>query len=107
MNARSLHPAGQGRTASGLLHDAIIGADRAAALGPACCCPANPVVRVILPATATRPHRTELLLCGHHYRVSSQALAAANATVSELLGPEGSARVALLPDLPAERVPVG
>ena len=85
----------------------IIGADRAAALGPACCCPANPVVRVILPATATRPHRTELLLCGHHYRVSSQALAAANATVSELLGPEGSARVALLPDLPAERVPVG
>jgi hypothetical protein len=76
-------------------------------LSPACCCPANPVVRVVMPATAARPHRTELLLCGHHYRVSCQALAAANATVTELLGPEVNARTALLPDLPAARVPVG
>jgi hypothetical protein len=76
-------------------------------LGPACCCPANPVVRVTMPATAARPHRTELLLCGHHYRVSRQALAAANATVTELLGPEGSAPDALLPDLSAPCVQVG
>ena len=97
MNARSLHPAGQGGTAPVLLHDDTIDADSAVALGPACCCPANPVVRVIMPATAARPHRTELLLCGHHYRVSSQALATANATITELLGPEESARTALLP----------
>ena len=83
MNARSLHPAGKGKTAPGLLHDNTIGAGTVA-LGPACCCPANPVVQVVMPATAARPHRTELLLCGHHYRVSRQALAAANAVVTEL-----------------------
>jgi hypothetical protein len=50
----------------------------------ACCCPAQAMVRVILPPTATRPHETELLLCGHHYRASRQALAAAHAAVCEL-----------------------
>jgi hypothetical protein len=107
MNVRSPHPAGQRGIAPSLLHDDTIGAASAVALGPACCCPANPVVRVVMPATAARPHCTELLLCGHHYRVSRQALAGANATVTELLGPEGSARAALLPDPPAPRVPVG
>ena len=107
MNARSLHPAGRGSTAPGLPHDDTIGVDSAVVLGPACCCPANPVVRVIMPAAGVRPHRTELLLCGHHYRVSLQALAAANATVTELLGPKGSPSTALLPVLPAPRVPVG
>ena len=48
----------------------------------------------------------ELLLCGHHYRVSRQALAAANATVTELSGPEGSRRDALLLDLPSPRAQV-
>jgi NAD/NADP transhydrogenase alpha subunit len=71
-----------------------------------CYCPANPVVQVIMPATAARPHPTELLLCGHHYRVSRQALAAANATVTELSGPGGSPRDALLTDLPGPRVQV-
>ncbi|MGD0704224.1 MAG: hypothetical protein ABSA02_30610 [Trebonia sp.] len=107
MNARSLHPAGKGSNAPGLQHDDSTGTTSTVALGPACCCPANPVVRVIMPATAARPHRTELLLCGHHYRVSRQALAAANAAVTELLGPEESARTALLTDLPVARVPVG
>jgi len=37
-----------------------------------------------MPPTAARLHRTELLLCGHHYRVSRQALAAAGASVREL-----------------------
>jgi hypothetical protein len=50
----------------------------------ACCCPAQAMVRVILPPTATRPHETELLLCGHHYRVARQALTAAHAAVCEL-----------------------
>ena len=106
MNARSMHPAGRRTTAPALLHDDTIDASGPVILGPACCCPANPVVRVIMSATAARPHRTELLLCGHHYRVSRQALAAANATVIELSGPQGSSRYALLPDLPGPRVQV-
>lgn len=68
------------------------GAPRAgAAPGPgrACCCVANPVVRVIIPATAGRPHDTDLLLCGHHYRVSRQVLTAADAQVEELDGSAG------------------
>jgi hypothetical protein len=59
------------------------------------------------PVNAARPHRTELLLCGHHYRVIRQALAAANATVTELPGPAGSPPAALLTDLPSPRLPVG
>jgi hypothetical protein len=47
---------------------------------------ARAVVRVVMPPTAARPHEAELLLCGHHYRVSRAALAAAHATVSELPG---------------------
>jgi hypothetical protein len=52
----------------------------------ACCCPAKPVVVVVMPAAPGRPHRTDLLLCGHHYRVSEQALAAAGATVTDIHG---------------------
>lgn len=107
MDVRSAHPAGQGLAARRPLHDDTISDGAATALGPACCCPANPVVRVFMPATAARPHRTELLLCGHHYRVSRQALAAAGATVTELRLPSGSAPEALLPGPPRPRVPVG
>ena len=67
--------------------------DTAAPAGPmtspadqACCCVARAVVRVVMPLTADRPHESELLLCGHHYRVSRAALTAAHATVSELPG---------------------
>jgi hypothetical protein len=55
-------------------------------VGSACCCPARPAVRVIMPPCPARPHMTELLLCGHHYRVSRAALAAAKAVVRELPG---------------------
>ena len=55
----------------------------------ACCCVARAVVRVVMPPTADRPHETELLLCGHHYRVSRAALAAAHTTVFELPGSSG------------------
>jgi len=44
-----------------------------------CCCPSLPVVRVFMPATPARPHTVDLLLCGHHYRVSRQALVATGA----------------------------
>ena len=106
MNARPWHPAARGATAPGPPHGDIIEADSPVTAGPACCCPANPVVRVIMPATAARPHETELLLCGHHYRVSRQALTTAGATVTELPRPGGSRPDALLPDLPLPRVPV-
>jgi hypothetical protein len=55
----------------------------------ACCCPARPAVRVIMPPCPARPHTTELLLCGHHYRVSRAALATAKAIVRELPGTPG------------------
>jgi hypothetical protein len=47
----------------------------------ACCCPARPVVRVMMPATACRPDPVDLLLCGHHYRASQAALQDAGAAV--------------------------
>jgi len=89
MNARFLHPSARGDTTAA--PTAPGGADSAltAPAGPpgrACCCPANAVVRVIMPPTAARPHEADLLLCGHHYRVSRPALAAAQATVRQLPG---------------------
>jgi hypothetical protein len=57
----------------------------------ACCCPAYPVVRAVMPPTPERPHSIDLLLCGHHYRVSREALAAAGATVYRLPGAAGDA----------------
>ena len=53
---------------------------------PACCCPAKPVVRVVMPATATRPEPVDLLLCGHHYRAGQLALRAAGAVVYDRQG---------------------
>src|SRR5271157_1597205 len=47
----------------------------------ACCCPGRPVVRVLIPPTSARPHSVDLLLCGHHYRTSLAALAAADAVI--------------------------
>jgi hypothetical protein len=59
-----------------------------------------------MPPAVTRPHSTDLLLCGHHYRISRQSLAAAGATVTVLPGPSGSPPDGLLPDIPAPWVPV-
>jgi hypothetical protein len=47
----------------------------------ACCCPARPVVTVIIPPGPGHPLPQDLLLCGHHYRASRVALRAADATV--------------------------
>lgn len=54
--------------------------------GRACCCAAKPVVIAVMPPTASRPLPTDLLLCGHHYRVSRQALDRAGARVVDLAG---------------------
>jgi hypothetical protein len=44
------------------------------------------MVVAFIPASPGRPRQTDLLLCGHHYRASRQALAAAGATVVDLDG---------------------
>jgi hypothetical protein len=52
----------------------------------ACCCPARPVVTVIMPPAPGRPHPVDLLLCGHHFRISQAALTAAGAAVYDDTG---------------------
>jgi hypothetical protein len=52
----------------------------------ACCCPARPVVTVIMPPAPGRPHPVDLLLCGHHFRASQAALIAAGAAVYDDTG---------------------
>ena len=63
-----------------------LSAESAALAGRACCCAAKAAVRVTMPPGLSRPHATELLLCGHHYRVSRQVLAVAGAVVREVPG---------------------
>ena len=58
--------------------DALATADRS------CCCTARPAVIVIMPATPQRPHRTDLLLCMHHFRVSQAAIRATGAIVMDV-----------------------
>jgi hypothetical protein len=50
----------------------------------ACCCPARPMFRVVMPPTATRPRAVDLWLCGHHYRASRAALKSAGAEIHPL-----------------------
>lgn len=51
-----------------------------------------------MPATASRRYRVDLLLCGHHFRVSQWTLAAAGATARVLPGrtADRTAELALL-----------
>jgi hypothetical protein len=44
------------------------------------------MVRVLMPATASRPYRVDLLLCGHHYHLFQWTLAAAGGTAQILPG---------------------
>jgi hypothetical protein len=103
MNAMLWHPGRQGTA------DAVSDGPARTAVPPgrAFCCPVTAVVRVIMPPTPARPHETELLLCGHHYRVSRQALATAHATVRPVTGTWDGAPDALLPGLPGPRMPAG
>lgn len=63
--------------------------------GRSCCCPARPAVVAIMPPAPGRQHRTELLLCMHHFRVSRAALRAAGAVAVDL------DRQVIRPDTPA------
>lgn len=67
------------------LDDALPARDAAVDLA-SCCCAAKAAVRVIMPPTQVRPHETDLLLCGHHFRASRGVLAAAHAVVQPLPG---------------------
>jgi hypothetical protein len=87
MNANSRQSSADRVEGTAGLYDAAAPHGPAAGLADqACCCVARAVVRVVMPATASRPHETELLLCGHHYRVARAALSAAHASVQELAG---------------------
>jgi hypothetical protein len=44
------------------------------------------VVKVLIPPAPGRPHSADLLLCGHHYRLSRGALAAAGAVTLDQTG---------------------
>ena len=91
MNARYLHPSARKNTAAAQRGSGGTAGSPAQAGPPgrACCCPAKAVVRVTVPPTPARPRPTDLLLCGHHYRVSRDVLAAASATVRGLPGTPG------------------
>src|SRR5205085_10991590 len=104
MNA-SLRPssAGQVEGATGLFDATARPGPSASVSGQACCCVARAVVRVVMPPTAARSHETELLLCGHHYRVSRGALVAAHAAVSQL--PESDDPAAWFPGDPRLHAP--
>src|ERR1700756_4066613 len=88
MNMKFLSPPAAGNDAAAQQGGtaADIPAEPGGSIGRACCCPARPAMRVIMPSGPLRPHSTEFLLCGHHYRVSLTALAAAGAVARELPG---------------------
>ena len=83
MNAKSKHPSAKNY---GAMAEPTAAAGSAVLAGDACCCTARAAVQITMPPTAARPHETELLLCGHHYRVSRRALEVARAVVRELPG---------------------
>jgi hypothetical protein len=60
--------------------------------GRSCCCSSRPAVLAIVPPTPSRNHKTDLLLCMHHYRLSQQALRTAGAIMinrdREIIAPD-------------------
>lgn len=58
----------------------------AAPVATACCCPGLAQLQVVMPPTTTRPRATELLMCGHHYRLHRDRLLAAGAAMYDVEG---------------------
>jgi hypothetical protein len=52
----------------------------------ACCCPAKPQFKVMIPV-ADGQDQADLWLCGHHYRASRATLVRANARVEARTAP--------------------
>ena len=50
----------------------------------ACCCPARPMFKIVMPPAPARPRPVDLWLCGHHHHASRPALAAAGAQIYRL-----------------------
>jgi hypothetical protein len=67
----------------------------------ACCCSSRLAVIVVMPPSPARPHPTELLLCGHHYRRSRSTLVATGATVLDPSGRPVSPQREIWVGLPA------
>ncbi len=88
MSRYSARPSDQATAA----HDRAIVVSAARRADRACCCTAKPMIVALMPPTAGRPHVTDLLLCGHHYRLARRALAAAGAVVAEVGEPEPDGR---------------
>ena len=88
-------------------HETIEPADPGRPEYRACCCPGRPVVRVVMPASAARPASADLLLCGHHYRMSQAALGVAGARVQELPGRAADVAAALFRQPQPSPAPVG
>jgi len=63
--------------------------------GRSCCCPARPAVIAIMPPAQGRDHRTELLLCMHHFRRARATLRRDGAVVVDF------DRRIIAPDAPA------
>jgi hypothetical protein len=76
---RESHHSNQGPARSS--HGAADWLSPLASADRACCCAAWPVVMAVMPATARRPEPVDLLLCGHHYRASKDALERAGAVI--------------------------
>ena len=100
---RMWFPGGGEPAAAGRMDQLADGRGPYALGGRACCCAAQPVVRVMLAGTADRPP-VDLLLCGHHYRVSRAVLAGIGAVVFDRTGAivaAGAGAVDEGPDHPA------
>ena len=66
--------------------DVIVAASRALIGCRSDCCSAPAQYSVLLPANSSRQHSGELLLCGHHTRLSRDALLAAGAAIYDSSG---------------------
>ncbi len=51
-----------------------------------CCCSAPPIVRAVFVASSPAVHSVDLLLCGHHYRVSAATLSSMAAMIFDRQG---------------------
>ena len=79
---RTLSEAALPRRSDGLAGDDLIATTPPAPVtGRADCCPANAVVRAVLPPVHGRQSRGQLLLCAHHYRASQAHLTELGASV--------------------------